>query len=319
MKNYQIAAIFIAILLAVGCSSGKSRAKTAGDDSTAVAAQQRKIEKLKLPDIPVSIISPDERAAFLVVHYWDNFDFGDTVMISHPEITEQAFVDYIDLFYHVPYEVTDGAVKEMLGKAMESDSVMFAYFTGMYEKYLHDPNSPMMNEEFYIPALEYIISSDKVDELFKIRPQSQLELALKNRVGHTVENFTYTLASGKTGRLYDIGSEYTLLMFYNPDCETCKSTKREIENSAAINEMLPGMTILAVYVDPDLDLWRNNLSDMPDNWIKAYDAGETIRKQRLYDLKAIPTLYLLDRNKKVLLKDAPAGTVIQYLEERAER
>jgi hypothetical protein len=35
--------------------------------------------------------------------------------------------------------------------------------------------------------------------------------------------------------------------------------------------------------------------------------------RELYDLKAMPTLYLLDKDKKVLLKDAPVEQVEQYL------
>ena len=48
-------------------------------------------------------------------------------------------------------------------------------------------------------------------------------------------------------------------------------------------------------------------------WIDAYDAEQTILNQNLYDLKAIPTLYLLDKDKKVLLKDASVGQIEVYL------
>ena len=41
-----------------------------------------------------------------------------------------------------------------------------------------------------------------------------------------------------------------------------------------------------------------------------------IKEKNLYDLKAIPTLYLLDKNKKVLLKDAVVGQIEQYLQQR---
>lgn len=36
--------------------------------------------------------------------------------------------------------------------------------------------------------------------------------------------------------------------------------------------------------------------------------------KNLYDLKAIPTLYLLDKDKKVLLKDATVAQIDQYLQ-----
>ena len=45
----------------------------------------------------------------------------------------------------------------------------------------------------------------------------------------------------------------------------------------------------------------------------GYDKKLVIKEKNLYDLKAIPTLYLLDKDKKVLLKDATVAQIDQYL------
>lgn len=39
-------------------------------------------------------------------------------------------------------------------------------------------------------------------------------------------------------------------------------------------------------------------------------------KKQLYDLKALPTLYLLDSKMKVLLKDAPIERIVEYLDNK---
>ena len=44
-----------------------------------------------------------------------------------------------------------------------------------------------------------------------------------------------------------------------------------------------------------------------------------IKPSQLYDLKAIPTLYLLNKDKTVLLKDAPAQTIEEYLLMKGEQ
>lgn len=51
-------------------------------------------------------------------------------------------------------------------------------------------------------------------------------------------------------------------------------------------------------------------------WTNGYDKELVIKNKNLYDLRAIPTLYLLDKNKTVLLKDATLQKVEQYLAER---
>ena len=41
-----------------------------------------------------------------------------------------------------------------------------------------------------------------------------------------------------------------------------------------------------------------------ENWINAYDGGMVITKERVFDIQDIPTIYLLDKNKRIILKDA---------------
>lgn len=84
----------------------------------------------------------------------------------------------------------------MMSKA-STDSSMFVYFSGLYEKYLYDPNSPMRDESLYIYVLDAVLEAPFLDEVSKIRPAHLLELALKNRVGEPATDFTYTLVDGK--------------------------------------------------------------------------------------------------------------------------
>ena len=72
------------------------------------------------------------------------------------------------------------------------------------------------------------------------------------------------------------------------------------------------LKILVLYPDEDLVAWRQHLGDYPSQWINAYDKGMKITSQRLYDLKAIPSLYLLDENKRVLAKDVSDVREIEY-------
>lgn len=51
--------------------------------------------------------------------------------------------------------------------------------------------------------------------------------------------------------------------------------------------------------------------------LNARDASQVINRHRLYDLKAVPCLYLLDADKRVLLKDVTVEHVELYLREHA--
>jgi hypothetical protein len=271
-----------------------------------------------LPHIPETLVDPFERAAYLVMHYWDRFDFTNRGLIDRPDITEQAFVNYIDVLHHVPMEKADESLVYTLEKA-SADTAMYIHFGAMFEKYLYDFNSPFRNEEMYLPVIEQLEKSPLIPEERKSSLRFQKEMAQKNRVGTRAANFSYTLPSGKSHELHKLTSEYTLLIFSNPGCNTCEAVIERLTRSNEVNRALslnnPGrtmLTILTVYPDEDLDEWLAHLPKMPANWVHGYDKGMKISREKLYDIRAIPTIFLLDKDKKVILKDVSVDAVELY-------
>lgn len=267
-----------------------------------------------LPKIPSIFINEEQRIEFLSENYWNNFKFQDTALINQPKFLNHLFTNFLGLLSQVPDSVSIKCINHMMSQA-EADSLMYNCFISMSEKYLYDPNSPLRNESLYIAVLKNILASNKIDDAHKIRPQNHYKIAIKNRPGKMATDFRYTLATGKQGRLYCIHSSYTLMYFNNPDCEDCKIVKKQMASSQVLNDLLRSkkLKILSLYPDKDLSIWSKNYSQLPDSWIRAYDKGTIVQKKELYDLKAIPTLYLLDKDKKVLLKDAPFEVIENYL------
>ena len=72
------------------------------------------------------------------------------------------------------------------------------------------------------------------------------------------------------------------------------------------------MKVLTVYPDEDVALWRERLGDLSASWVNGYDKGQVITLKMLYDLSSIPSFYLLDKNKRVLLKDADWREVMYF-------
>ncbi|GAB6009996.1 DUF5106 domain-containing protein [Dysgonomonas reticulitermitis] len=296
---------------------GGSEKQPAGKDEALEAIREDAPRRFVLPSIPGELSLPGDRAGYLVAHYWDNFDFSDTAYVHLPGITEQAFADYLDIFSHTDRAKAEVSVTAMLDRAIREDSTgtMYPYFLKLYKNYLYDPNSPMRNEEYYIPVVRYIITDTITDAADRQRAAFELEMLLKNRVGAPATDVTYTLANGKKGRLYGLHKEYTILFFYNPDCHACKETAASLSSSQIINSLLLSgrLDVLAIYPDSDLDLWKKHAGEMPPMWLNGYDKGQSLSRERLYDLKAIPCLYLLDVFKHVILKDATAHAIEQYL------
>lgn len=309
------------LLTSSSCSSNKKPQNQTPEvnqvvQNTGVAEHTIVPDTFVLPVIPEVITNTDERAKYLIKHYWDRFDFANRELINRPDITEQAFVDYINLLNYVPEENADESLKNTVNKA-ETDTVMLQHFAVLFEKYFYDPNSPFRNEEYYIPVLQELVESSVLTSDIKSIYQFHLNMVMMNRVGQKANNFSYTLESGQSFKLYDLQSEFTLLMFSNPGCSTCEMVINQLVASKPISDALSMnsssrtmLTILTIYPDDDLASWHSHLSEMPANWVHGYDRGMEITQERLYDIKAFPTIYLLDKDKKVIQKD----TSIEALE-----
>jgi len=303
---------FLVLLMAAGILTGctaKEKSGTPKNEPT----KPKKFERVFPPAIMTDF---KEQTAYVVTHYWDKFDFRDTMYCHLPDITDQAFVDFIHIFPQCDYPKVVEGVNRLLDSA-QVEQVMYNYFFKLAEHYLYDPNSMMRNDEFYIPFLEHIVNSPKVTDVSKIRPQQLLQLAKRNRPGAKAEDFVYTTASGSKGRLHAIKARYTLLIFQNPDCKECQQTTEQLKSMNLLTAAVASgqLKVLAVYPDEDLEIWRKHLKDLPPSWINSYDQGATVRNKELYDLKAIPTLYLLDENKQVLLKDTTIEGLLRFLEQ----
>ena len=100
----------------------------------------------------------------------------------------------------------------------------------------------------------------------------------------------------------------------------CREVKEQLLSSPMLNQLSErnDLKVLVLYPDEDLEAWREHFKDMPTSWIRAYDKGMKITVERLYNLSAIPALYLLDSTKRVIIKDgtsvAQIENTIAYLE-----
>lgn len=319
MKYVIFIPIFIAVALLtmISCSSSK-KTQTDTRSEIPIAHQTIVSDTFVLPLIPEILTDPAERTSYLVSHFWDRFDFSNRDLIQRPDITEQAFVDYINILPTVTKEEGDRSLMYTMEKTA-SDTLFYRHFASLFEKYYYNPNSPFRNEEYYLPLLKQFVQSPLLEEEVISRYTFQLEMVSKNRIGQKSNDFHYTIASGLTFTLYELQSEYTLLMFTNPGCATCATVVKQLNNSKPLNDALAMNTskrtmlaILNIYPDQDLTAWQSHLLDMPARWIHAYDKEMEITRRRLYDIKAIPTLYLLDKEKRVILKDTSIEAVESF-------
>lgn len=204
------------------------------------------------------------------------------------------------------------AIDTLFRRAATGQEMLY-HFIGLSDKYLYEPNSPMHDEELHILVLRALLDNPCLSDTDKIRPRYLLEIAMKNRPGDVAADFTVTCRDGRRRQLSGIKADYVLVYFNDPDCEDCRRVKELLSLSPVVNGLLESgrLKLLSVCVEGKTPAWEK--ADFLKSWIDGYDEGQRLTREQVYDLKAIPALYLLDAEKRVILKDASFKQVEERL------
>ena len=298
--------------LAAAATPATPASTPASTPAAASSAQSRQIEQsglpeLPLPQVPATLRTPSERAAYIVSHFWDALDFADTVRSHNRGFMEQNFVNCLSLFPIADTAALAPAVGAAVALA-QSDAGALSLLAEIAEQYLYEQDSPLFNEEYYLLFADALAAAPLPDYTL-LRIDAQRSAMRRNRRGTVAADFAFETPDGKRMRLSDIArGRQVLLLFYDPDCGHCMETVAELAAMAPLNDAVArgGMAVVAVYAgfgSSARTSWRRTLDRLPAEWIAGFDDGSVYARD-LYVLRSLPALYLLDPTRRVLLKDA---------------
>ena len=304
----------VAVLLSSGC--GQSGSRESGP------------HPFPVPEVPSMIGSGHEAVGYLAAHFWDRFTDTSQIYVCDSSIVngvlesdvEQAFADSAGYLRSGTPDDAREAVSAMFRRIAaferrDTSTNVFETVSSLAEKYLYDPNSPLRSEDLYLPFASAMSSSPLVPPEKRAVYEYDAKMCSLNRTGSPAADFRFMDKAGRSHTLYGIDAEYTLLFFSNPGCEACKYIIDALESDTALGSMVSSgrLAVANIYIDEDIEAWYGYQDIYPDSWYNGYDPDFIIRTDLLYNVRAIPSLYLLDRDKKVLLKDAPEDMVFAAL------
>ena len=306
--------ILAALLIVAGCKEKKAE----------------QFHALPFPDvqIPTMINGQQEALEYMAVNYWNGITDqsreypSDSVLVSgvRKSDVEQKFADWTAIMEYAGYKVWPKAVANLYDRMLacekkDTSSQVLETFADLFQKYYFDPNSPMRNEDVYHHFVVRYASYDGIDEVMKGKYEREARLTGLNSVGTKAADFRFSDRRGKMTDLYDIKAEMTLLFFSNPGCEACMQIINVLRDEPVIaSKIAEGrLAVVNVYIDEDIQAWRSYMPIYPEEWYNGFDPDFVIRTDNLYNVRAIPSLYLLDAEKRVILKDVPENKIFQYL------
>jgi hypothetical protein len=295
--------------------------------------QNKKVEKfVPVPfpaaTIPGMITDQNEAVEYLSLHYWDGITEtertypSDSLTVSGVRMSdvEQKFADWTSVLSMATLQVVEKSVARLYDRALACErknpsSNVFETFCDLTYKYLYDPNSPMRNEDIYYHFVKRLASYEGISLEMRDKYAYDAKMCSLNKVGTVAADFRFADKNGKIRTLHSIEAPVILLFFSNPGCTMCYDIIQTLSGSEAISERIAAgqLAVLNIYIDEDLEGWRSYMPIYPENWYNGFDPDLVIRTENLYNVRAIPSLYLLDENKKVLFKDVPEQTLFRVL------
>ena len=252
--------------------------------------------------------SPSATLAGRLGEFWNGYDFANSTQ-GNRDAGEQLFSNFIYLLQYADSATASNAVASFYGKASAHESSR-NWCHATVDHYLANPDSPFRNDAVYAHFLTAFIASCS-DEALSGRARYMLDMISRNRPGSVAADFGFVDRNGRAGTLHSLDARLILLVFNDPGCDKC----REVMPSLLADPLFAseGLLVLSVYPYDDAELWRESAVDVPANWLDVHDAGSEIIDGRLYHLPAMPSFYLLDGEKRVLLKDAPVWHLREVL------
>lgn len=228
------------------------------------------------PAIPDEVEEPEARLSYMLDHFWQHYTFADPTE-ANQRVGEQGLVDFCSLMQQAD-SLTAARAAQVLADSLRAYPVARSFFEEQMERYLADPESPLCNDEVYA-------------HLLRAWPQTAQRRWLvgqlvKNRVGTVATDILVMLNDERRCRLCEVEAPLTLIVFFDPDCERCHWLEVQMAEEPLIGQ------------NPRVCVVRKRVDELH---------GE-------YFVPHTPSLYLLDAEKRVVLKGVSLPAVLQALQ-----
>jgi thiol-disulfide isomerase/thioredoxin len=287
---------------------------------------------MKDPALPTTIpISHADSVAnynFYKNHYWDGISFMDDRIIRTP-----FFIKKLERYYReVLPKASDSIIKDADYKLLlaRSSPGMFKFLLNwLTDEYL---NPKYMGQDAVFVHLWDKYHSKGVSSWLTEQQMEVLNrrayMLMANLIGAKAANLEMLDSTGKPTNLYDINADYTVVVFWDPNCGHCKVELPKLDSVYQASWKKHGVKMYAVFTPDDKNYnkaeWvnyikANHLSD----WTHVYQTKEMeaadLKAQKpsfrqMYDITLTPTLYLLDKDKHIIGKKLTWEQLNEFLE-----
>ncbi|GGH47292.1 hypothetical protein GCM10007423_47670 [Dyadobacter endophyticus] len=245
-------------------------------------------------------------------HYWDAFDFSDPRVMNTPFLEPKMERYFKNLVVQTPDSIikdADMIVKKVsVNKDVKAWTVF--YITNQYE----NPKTVGTEAVWVYMANKYYLSGEMgVSEDVKKRIAEKVATMKDLLVNKTFPALALTDLAGKKVSVQAIDANYTVLFFFAPSCGHCKEASPVLKAFYEKNKA-NGIKVMAISTEHNMEEWKSFVKTYHlDGLINGYDALNQIDFNRKFDVVTTPTIYILDKNKKIIARKMPVEQIEDFL------
>lgn len=262
------------------------------------------------PSAPEELEGIQEKSAWLMQHFWDSFDFKNKNTVDQTALNH-AFKIYSVPMRWAPKEEVIASNGRII-KLLEKNPTLLLQFTKAAEENLYGPRAEAWIDEIYLLYLRAMVNNKKITDIRKARYIDQLKTLEASAIGNTAPRFTFTDMYGNEGQYFPMAT-FTIIEFGDPDCDDCRMSRLKMEANASLSNLVNQGKVNILFIIPDADdTWTASVADYPRQWT----VGASDNAGDVYDLRYVPSFYVIDTDGKILHKNITVQQAIQAATER---
>ncbi len=259
-------------------------------------------------------------------HYWDGISFMDERIIRTP-----FFLPKLEMYYRqVMPQSADSLKKDIDYKLLlartnpEMYKFLLNWFTDEYisPKYMgQDAVFVHLYEQYHSKGITTWLNEKQHETITR-----RAFMVMANLIGEKAADLEFVNTTDKPASLYNVEADYTVVVFWDPTCGHCKEEIPRIDSIYRANWQKKNVKIYAVLSENEKlkTEWLSYIKEHNINdWVNVYQTKESVEQEtkdqkpsyrQLYDVTLTPTLYLLDKDKRIVAKKLTLEQINELME-----
>lgn len=286
------------------------------------------MKEVEVPDAPAELSEEDKKVwqyNYYKAHYWDHFSFNEPGIIRTPggllhSIIERYFDKVLSQDPDTLIVYTDMLIESAF--AMQNKPLAKYFIQHFSRKYetskvmCHDGVFGHLGVKYYCPDRYGNSVVDWLDSATKMKICEKAYKISATSCKRQVPDLRTADINGKYHHLFQLSSNYTIVLFWDPTCGHCKKVIPKINDLTL--RYKDTLSVYAIGTEAKYDEWEKYINQHPEisHWVNVSKTDKNmpwINNRALYNIQSNPVIFLLDKDKKVLAKKIDENKLEEFL------